>query len=172
MASGIIARMRSLWRGVCRRSDVEADMNEEFRLHVELRAQDLVRSGLSLEEAVRQARREFGSTERHKEEARRSRGLHRIDALRFSWLDFRLGFRMLARYPGLTVVGGLAIAFAIWVGALGFELVTRLFFPTLPLDEGERVVAIENWDAVASRADRSAEGGRIAHDVIRAPLGI
>ena len=34
----------------------------------------------------------------------------------FSWLDFKLGFRMLLRYPGLTVVAGVAIAFAIAAG--------------------------------------------------------
>jgi hypothetical protein len=30
-------------------------------------------------------------------------------------LDLRLGARMLVKYPGLTIVGGLAMAFAIWV---------------------------------------------------------
>ena len=33
----------------------------------------------------------------------------RIARLRFSWLDFKVGFRMLARYPGLTIVGTVAI---------------------------------------------------------------
>lgn len=41
-----------------------------------------------------------------------------VTDLRPSWLDFKLGFRMLARYPGLTIVGGLAMAFAIWIGAV------------------------------------------------------
>ena len=40
--------------------------------------------------------------------------------LRFSSLDFKLGLRMLARYPGLTVVGVLAIAVAIALGAVYF----------------------------------------------------
>jgi hypothetical protein len=34
-----------------------------------------------------------------------ARGLRPFDALRVSWLDFKLGFRMLGRYPGLTVIG-------------------------------------------------------------------
>ena len=114
MVSGIVARARSMWRGVRQRRGVEADMNDEFRLHVELRAADLVRSGLSPAAAARQAKLEFGSTERYKEDGRRSRGLRRVDDLRMSWLDFKLGFRMLVRYPGLTLVGGLAMAFAIW----------------------------------------------------------
>lgn len=34
------ARTRSLWRGVRRRADVETEMQDEFRQHVELRAED------------------------------------------------------------------------------------------------------------------------------------
>ena len=40
-----------------------------------------------------------------------------------NWLDLKLGGRMLVKYPGLTVVGGLAMAFAIWVGIVIFEVV-------------------------------------------------
>src|SRR5688500_15600019 len=153
MISGLIARGRSLWRGMRRRDAVELEMSEEFKLHEELRAEDLVRRGLSPTEARRQARLEFGSAERYKDEARHSRGLRRVDDLRFSWLDFKLGFRMLARYPGLTLVGGLAMAFAIWVGASTFELATQIIHPAIPLPDGNRIVAIHNWDAAASRIE-------------------
>lgn len=63
-----------------------------------------------------------------------------------SWLDFKLGLRMLVRYPGLTVVAGLAMAFAIAIGAGSFEFVTDLFYPRIPLDEGDRLVEIRRWD--------------------------
>jgi hypothetical protein len=153
MISGIIARTRSLWLGVRQRADVESDMNDEFRLHLELRAADLVRSGLSPAQAERQARLDFGSAEHFKEQGRRSRGLRRIDDLRVSWLDFKLGFRMLVRYPGLTIVGGIAMAFAIWVGSATFEMVTQILRPTIPLPDGNRIVAIRNWDLAASRPE-------------------
>ena len=153
MFSGIVARTRSMWRGVRQRRDVELDMNDEFRLHVELRSADLVRAGLPPEQAKRQAKLEFGSAEWYKEEGRRSRGLRRVDNLRMSWLDFKLGFRMLVRYPGLTLVGGLAMAFAIWIGAGAFELATQIIRPTLPLPAGSGIVAIRNWDVAASRPE-------------------
>ena len=159
MISGIVARARSLWRGVRRRSDLESDMDEEFRAHIELRASDLVRSGMAPDAAQRQARLEFGRTERYKAEGSASRGLRWIDELGISWLDFKLGFRMLVRYPGLTLVGGLAIAFAIWVGAGTFEFVGQLVNPRIPLPEGERVVAIE----VRSAAD-GRRMPRLLHD--------
>ena len=68
-----------------------------------------------------------------------------------SWLDFKLALRMLIKYPGLTLVGGLAIAFAIAAGAGVFEFVNQVVHPTLPLDEGDRIVGIRNWDAEAGR---------------------
>jgi putative ABC transport system permease protein len=72
---------------------------------------------------------------------------------RISWLDFKLGFRMLVKHPGLTVVAGLAISFGIALGAGTFEFVTDMTFPTLPLDEGDRVVRVGNWDTRAGRMD-------------------
>jgi hypothetical protein len=71
----------------------------------------------------------------------------RIDRSRFSWLDFKVGFRMLARYPGLTVVGTVAIAVAIALGAIYFEAVNKWQNPKLPIRNADRVVTIRNWDA-------------------------
>lgn len=76
-----------------------------------------------------------------------------------SWLDFKLGFRMLVKYPGLTLVGGLAMAFAIWVGAGAFEFVAQVLHPTLPLEDDHRIVGIQNWDAARGRVER-----RVLHD--------
>ena len=144
--AALLARGRSLWRGLRRRAEVESEMAEEFRHHLAARAEDLERAGLSPEEARRRARLEFGHPELHKADARAARGLHVFDQLRFSWLDVKLGLRMLVRYPGLTLVGGLAMAFAIAVGAGTFHFVNQFLDPTLPLPAGERVVGLRYWD--------------------------
>ena len=114
MVSELLARVRSLWRGVFHTRQVDADLQEEFRLHMELRAADLVRAGMTPAEAARTARAEFGSTEYHVEKARHARGLGWFDGMRFSWLDLKLGLRMLGKYPGLTIVGGLLLLFGAW----------------------------------------------------------
>ncbi|MEX2570504.1 MAG: ABC transporter permease [Gemmatimonadota bacterium] len=156
MIRALIARIRSLWRSLRGHSDLQAEMAEEFRLHVDLRADDLVRDGMSPAEARRQARLEFGSVERYRDEGRASRGLRPFDELRFSWLDVKLSLRMLVRYPGLTVVAGLAIAFGIWAGAGTFEMVTQLLRPTLPLDEGHRIVGIQLRNLETGGVERRA----------------
>jgi putative ABC transport system permease protein len=61
-------------------------------------------------------------------------------------LDLRLAWRMLVKSPGLTVVGVLGIAIGTALGVGAFVVITSLFFPKLPLDEGERVVALTMLD--------------------------
>ena len=62
-----------------------------------------------------------------------------------SSLDVKLGLRMLLRYPGLSLSGGLGIAIVIAAGTVAgvFDAVVH---GTLPFEDGDRVVAIENWD--------------------------
>jgi len=71
-----------------------------------------------------------------------------------SWLDIKLGLRMLRRYPGLTIVGGLAMAFAISAGAGVFEFLNQMTHPRLPLEDGDRVVGIR----LRNTASRNVEG--------------
>jgi predicted permease len=66
--------------------------------------------------------------------------------LRFSWLDFKVGFRMLARYPGLTLAGTVALAVAIAMGTLYFEGLNKFMNPRLPIRDADRVVSIRYWD--------------------------
>lgn len=68
-------------------------------------------------------------------------------------LDVRLGTRMLVTYPGLTLVGGLAMAFGIWFGAVSFEMFGVVTSTKLPLPDGDRIVRIQNWDAMAQQGE-------------------
>ena len=62
-----------------------------------------------------------------------SRGPDRTGQLGLSWLDFKVGVRMLARYPGLTLVGTVAIAVAIALGSIYFEALNKWQNPRLPI---------------------------------------
>ncbi len=86
-----------------------------------------------------------------------SLGLNRIYGI--SSLDFKIGFRMLARYPGLTLVGTVAIAVAIALGTIYFEAVNKWQNPRLPIRDADRVISIRNWDVNAFRPE-----GRSLHD--------
>jgi len=75
---------------------------------------------------------------------------------RISWLDVKLGARMLVKHPGLTVVGGLAIAVAVAVSTSMFTFIHSSLLPVLPLPEGDRIVALENWDTRENNEERRA----------------
>ena len=77
-----------------------------------------------------------------------------------SSLDFKLGLRMLIKYPWLTVVGGLGMAVAVAIGASFFGVIYSMMDPSLPLPDGNRIVSIQNWDNGAE--DRPER--RIVHD--------
>ncbi len=80
-------------------------------------------------------------------------------ALRFSLLDFKVGLRILARFPTLTLVGSVAIAVAIALGATYFEAVNKWQNPSLPIPDADRIVSINMWDA-----NVSAPESRLLHD--------
>ncbi|MEX2177392.1 MAG: ABC transporter permease [Gemmatimonadaceae bacterium] len=156
---GLIARVRSLFNGA-RNDKLDAEMHAEFAHHIELRAADLVNTGLTPDEAKRQARVEFGGTYNHKEAGRAARGLRWFDAFRISWLDVKLGARMVRRYPGLTIVAGLAMGVAIAIGAGVMGVIALVNDPKIPLHEGERIVGIQVWHSSWNNAER-----RIAYDL-------
>jgi predicted permease len=107
--------------------------------------------------AIRGAK--FGGAASFAERGREARGLRAFDSLRFSMLDLRLGGRMLVKHPALTVIATIAVAFAIAVGTVGFEIARQALWPTIPLPDGNAIVALRNWNVAdnasvpASRRD-------------------
>src|SRR6185312_9571572 len=73
-----------------------------------------------------------------------------------SWLDWKLGARLLLKYPALTIIGGLSLAGAIAIGSVGIEVADELLYKRLPFDGGSRVVRLETQDMAASRVEPRA----------------
>ncbi|MQA92645.1 MAG: hypothetical protein GEU90_20890 [Gemmatimonas sp.] len=73
-----------------------------------------------------------------------------------STLDFRLGLRMVTRYPLLAVVGVMSISLAVAATAAFTTFSQNFVDPELPLAEGDRVVTIQNWDLVANSVEPRA----------------
>jgi predicted permease len=74
----------------------------------------------------------------------------RPSGLRPSWVDVKLGLRMLVRYPVLTTVAVLTLAIGIPVGVAPAHLVDALEAP-LPVDEADRVRLIRYWNVETIR---------------------
>jgi predicted permease len=117
------SRFRSWLQTTLRRSRMESEMDAELRFHIEAFAEDLVRSGVSRDEAMRRARIEFGGVERAKEECRDARGANLLESL---VQDLRYGLRMLAKNPGSTAAVVLALALGISLNTAVFSFVNAL----------------------------------------------
>jgi predicted permease len=76
-------------------------------------------------------------------------------------LDFKLGFRMLLKYPGLTLAGGLALTIAIGVGAGLYQTWGNILSPRIPLPEGDRLVLVQTRNTLANQGE-----SRVAHDFL------
>lgn len=70
-----------------------------------------------------------------------------------SWLDVKLGLRMLVKYPALTLIGVVAMSVTVGIAAAIFEFANDILHPTLPLEDGERVVGLRNYDVEAADPD-------------------
>ena len=132
----------------------ESRIDDEIRFHIDMETQRLVREQrVDHDEARRRALATFGGVQQHRETLRQGRGTAWVSGLS---LDLKLGFRMLAKYPGLTVIGGLAMAFGIWFGAVTFEMFGLITSTKLPLPDGDRIVKILNWDSKTNKQEERA----------------
>ena len=155
---GLFARLLVL----VRRNRFESDLDDELQFHLEEATRRNVERGMSPEEATTEARRCLGRDGETKEQVRKETGVHSILNRLDAWgLDFKLGFRMMVKYPGLTLAGRLAmaVAFAISVGSTSaFRSMLRTPRPL------ENVVTVRTWNVTRGRRH---EYGASVRDFVR-----
>jgi predicted permease len=127
------ARLAALFR----KRRLEAEMSEEFRLHLEQRTRENVAGGMSPENARFAALKTFGGTDQFKEIARDGRG--------FVWLeqigqDLRYAFRQICKAPGFAVVAIVTLGLGIGAASAIFSVVNSVLFKPLPYADSDRLV--------------------------------
>ena len=137
----MISELKSWMKVITRRGRLEAEMEAELAEHLAHRTEDLMRTGMTREEAARQARVELGPALMHKEEMRASLGLKWIDEL---MSDLRYAVRLLRKSPGFTLIAAGSLALAIGANSTIFAVGRQLLFGrvTVPHPEDLRIL---NW---------------------------
>jgi len=130
-------RLRSLFR----RNQVEQELDEELRYHVEHLIQEYVSRGMKPAEARNLALRAMGGVEQRKEQCRETRGLNMIDHLT---RDLSYAIRMLKKSPGFTAMAVITLALCLGANLTIFAVIDSVLLRPLPFPESDRLVVMFN----------------------------
>jgi len=139
------AYVRSLAARFVRRRQTERELEEELGSHIQLRADELERSGCTRAQAERHARIEFGSQERFKEECREALAGNFIDRM---IQDVRFSFRSLRKSPAFFAVAVVTLVFGIGATVAAFAVVNAVLLRPFAFNDPARLLWI-----YAQRAD-------------------
>jgi putative ABC transport system permease protein len=131
----------------------DAELDEEIAHDLRLDAAERVQSGLSLQDAERASRRDFGNVLLIKETTREAWAWRSLEILA---QDLRYALRTLARSPVFSVASILMLGLGVGVNTAVFSIFDQVAFRPLPVKDGRRIVGI--YETFHGRFDRKMHG--------------
>src|SRR5260370_28906894 len=116
-------------RAFLRREQVDLELEDELRDHLEQQIKENVAAGMSAEEASYSALRALGGVTQIEQQCRDERGGSVIENL---VQDLRYGFRQLCRCPGFSSLAILCLTLGIGANTALLSWINGSFSPRLP----------------------------------------
>jgi predicted permease len=129
------------------RGEFQHDLEEEIRLHMELRQEQHVAGGEDPEAARQTALQRFGNATRIREESQRTWGWEWLETL---LKDAGYGMRSMLRTPGVTAIALLSLALGIGANTAIFSFLDAVLLRTLPLKAPQQLLklGVEDWNGI------------------------
>ena len=134
--------LRAFWirlHGIFGPESREQELAAELESHLQMHIDDNLRSGMTPEQARRDALLKLGGVEQTKQAYRERQGLPWIETF---WQDLRFGLRMIGKNPGFTSVVVLTLALGIGANTTIFTLMDALYLKPLAVSHPEQLVRI------------------------------
>lgn len=155
MLTELWSDLRYRLRALFRRRDLERELDDELRFHIEREAEKYTAAGLHYDDALRRARLAFGGVESAKEASRDMRGIRLIEA---TAQDLQHSVRSLRKSPSFTIAVVLTLALGIGACTTIFGAVDAVLFRSLPFRELDRLMAIAAVSEHCPDCDNASPG--------------
>jgi MacB-like periplasmic core domain len=135
-------RLNELFRRMVftlKRRQMDRELVEEMRQHLELKTEKNLAAGMPAEEARYVAQRQLGNLTRMEEESRRTWGFPFLESL---LQDIRYSVRGLRKAPGFTLVAIVTLALGIGATTAIFSVINTILLRPLPYKDSQRIVHI------------------------------
>src|SRR5262245_33362915 len=150
MKMEMLSKFRTRLRALLRKSEMERELDDELRFHIEQQTEQNIRLGMNPDEASDAARKALGGEEQAKERSRENRGLKLIEDL---WQDLRYGVRMLIKNPGFAIISALTLALGIGANSVIFSVVNAVLLNPFAYPEANQIMFLSNY--ILSRPEDS-----------------
>ena len=165
-------RGRPFWYLRRQPDELQAEVDEELRVHLEMRIEELVAKGMSSDAARREALRQFGDLEYTRRYCR-NQDERKEAGMRWNLLvdelaqDLRNGLRQFVRNPGVTAIAVVTLALGIGANTALFSIFNSLILRPLPVRDPGSLALLANgswsypiWDRDQGTRDRACSTAR------------
>jgi putative ABC transport system permease protein len=155
-------RLGGLLNGRLDRRRSDREFAQEMESHLQMHMDDNVRSGMTPEEARRNALIKLGGVTQTREIYRERRSIPAVETL---FQDLRFALRMLVKNPGFTVIAVLILALGIGANTAMFSVVHAVLLKPLAYPEPNRIVTLATfWKVSAHQGQVSGPDYHDWHD--------